>query len=212
MEYSSKLANKIRTKLLLFIDKEIRTKPNNILYLNKTKNNNGSICQIKTKEELFSSTQKKLGTNRISNLNSSPELQFKACCKFRRQIKVNIESKFKQQKSNIEDSKNNETYSKNQKYFSDDNKRKASQIFLKKIVKHNRPNSKEYLKKLCKNLINRPTSNKYYFKSKISKKATVYSKSPKSKKIPKNIELKKEPNQSLNNIGSFRIILFALDD
>ena len=39
MKYSFKLANKIRTKLLLFVDEEMRKKINIIHSLNKTKVN-----------------------------------------------------------------------------------------------------------------------------------------------------------------------------
>ena len=211
--YSFKLANKIRTKLLLFVDEEIRTKANNILSLNKMKDNNGSICEIRTKEELFSSIQKNqvLDINKNNNLNSSPELQFKAYSKFQRKIKANIDSKFKTQKSIIDESKNNEIYYKNQKYCKHINKRQASQILYRKVIKDKRQNPKEYLKKLCGSLINRSALNRYYSKVKIPKKSKI-TKSPKSKKLTKKIENKKEPNQPLNNIDSFRIILFALDD
>ena len=58
MKYSFKLANKIRTKILLFIDEEIRTKENNNLCLNKARNNFSRIYKIINQKESFSYSQK----------------------------------------------------------------------------------------------------------------------------------------------------------
>ena len=53
MRYSLRLANKIRTKLLLFVDEEMRAKANNNPSKNKTKKKFNPIGEIKTDVKHF---------------------------------------------------------------------------------------------------------------------------------------------------------------
>ena len=204
MKYCFSLANKVRTKLLLFTDKEMRTKPNNIIFVNKNKDNTSSICEIKTQVESFSNIREHgfLFSNKTNSLNSFPTLKLNAYSKFKSQKKPNINSKFQSSKNLLVDLKISDVFSKNQKYFNQNYKKQNKKMTFNKCNKNKKRNSKEYLKKLCRNLVNKPKLNKYYHsKPKIPKKSI------KSKELKKNVENKK----LLNNIGSFKIILFACD-
>ena len=124
----------------------------------------------------------------------------------------NINSKFNSQKIIIEDAKNNVIYSKNQKYFYHSSKKQNNKIPLKKIIKNKKRKSKEYLRNLCKNLINKSKLFKYYRSNTIiPKKPKINAESLKSKRFKKHIEKKTLLEQSSNNINSFKIILFACD-
>ena len=209
MKYSIKLANKIRTKLLLFIDKEIRTKADNIYYLNEIKDNNSSICEIRTKEESFSSTQP-YNTSDF-NRNSVPELPLYKFSKFESRLTACSSSQFQFKDSIKETSISNDFYSKNRKHYFQNNKKQTNKILLKKIIKSKKEKSKDYLKNLCRNLINRSKSNKYYqSNSKILKKTKTYTKSPQKKRLKRysGNKLLKQPSI---NVSSFKILLFACD-
>ena len=203
MKYSFKLANKIRTKLLLFIDEELRTKENSILLLNKIKDNFNPIDEIIiTQEESFSNVQKKdiVDFNKINNLNSSPKLLLNAYCNFRSRLKSTIKSKIQSQKIVIENLNNNHICLKKQNYFYQSYKKQTIKKQFKK-VKDKQSNPKEYLKYLYRSLSNRLKS----------KKHKTYEKSPKSKELKKNIIKKKAFGQSSTDDNSFKIILFACD-
>ena len=210
MKYSFKLANKIRTKLLLYIDEEIRTKANNILFLNQIKDNSTSIYEIRTKEESFSNSQ----VYDISsfNRNSIPEISLNNYCKFESHLTACSSSKIQSQNSIIENSKNNDFHSKKQKYFYHSNKKKPNKTLFKASVKNKKENSKEYLKNLCQNLINKSELNKYYqSNSKIRKKTRIYIESPKKKHLKRYSEKRKILKPPSINASSFKILLFACD-
>ena len=220
MKYSFKLANKIRTKLLLFIDEEIRTKVNNASSSNKSKENFNSICEIKTQEESFSHIQKEtfsyIQENNIFHLNTTKihnffmETQFNTFCKLKSHLESRNNFKYRTQKT-IEESKNNDVYSKNKKRFYQTYKKNTTKKSIKKFIKNKKRNAKEYLKNLCRDLTNKLEFSKYFNSdSKIQKKSKIYGKSPRSKQLKKDIEKKETLNQS-NSIDSFKIILIACD-
>ena len=214
MKYSFNLANKIRTKLLLFTDEEMRSKKSNISSLSKIKDNYNTFGEINTQEVSFSNTQKDdiLYFNKKSNLDSSPKFLLNTYCKCRSQIEPIINSEFKKHKSIIENPKSNGIYLKNQKYLYKSHKKQNNKMIFSKAIKHKKQRAKEYLNNLCKNLINKSQFNGYYHSnSNIPKKPKISIKSPKSKQLKKNVEKKKELEQSSNNICSFKIILFACD-
>ena len=213
MKCSFKLANKIRTKLLLFIDEEIRKKANNIS-LNKTEDNYNLICKIKTQEESFSNNKEDniLYFNKIDYLNSPSKLLLSNYYKFRTKMKTRISYKFQSPKNIIEDLKNNDIYSKDKKHFYKSHECQIINISLNKVNKNKKLKPKEYLKFLCRNFIKKSGLDKYYqSNSKIPRKAKISSKSPKLKQFEKNIEKRKTVKQKSNNINSFKIILFACD-
>ena len=214
MKYSFKLANKIRTRLLLFIDEEMRAKTSNIISVNKNKNNYNSICEIRTYEESFSSAKKDDISyfNKNNNTNHSPKFQFNTYNTFRSHLNTNISPEYQTQKNSIEDIKNSGSCSKNKKYFYQSYKKQNNKMIFKKNIKNAKQKPKEYLKNLCKNLIIKSEFDKYYkYYSYATKKSKIYVKSPKSKPLKKNVEKREELDQSSNNIGSFKIILFTCD-
>ena len=213
MRYSLRLANKIRTKLLLFVDEEMRAKANNNPSKNKTKKKFNPIGEIKTDEETFSNTQEDniIYFHKMTNLNPSPKSLLNTYCKLRNKIEQPIIcSKFKSENSVRENPKNNDISSNNSKYLYQSYKKKTNKLTFKKINKNKKRKSKEYLKNLCKNLINKSKLNKYrHSNTTIPKKMDIYVKSPKSKRLNKKIEKNKTLDQSSNNIDSFQIILFV---
>ena len=214
MKYSFKLANKIRTKLLLFTDKEIRTQANNILPLNKEKDNHHPLWEIKTQEESFSNIQKDdvSNFNKTPYLYSSPKLLLNAYHIFQNQLKPNISSRFHSPNKIIKNSRNNDIFiSNNKKYIYQSYKNKCSELLLTKVVNRKRK-SKEYLKILCSNLINKSKLNKYYLSNlNVPKQPIIYEKSPKLKSSNKNIEKRKTVKHQHNKVNSFKIMLFACD-
>ena len=72
-------------------------------------------------------------------------------------MKSNIFSKFKSSKNIIEDFKISDICSENQ-----NDKFQTSKKIIKKENREKKPNPKEYLKNLNKNLVNRPGLNKLY--------------------------------------------------
>ena len=212
MEYSFKLANKIRTKLLLFTDKEIRTQANSILSLNKVMDNY-PVWEIKTQEESFSNTQKDDVShfNKTPYLYSSPKILLNVYHIFQNQLKPNISSRFHSPNKIIENSKINDIFSKNKKNIYQSYKNQCSEILFSNVVNKKRK-PKEYLKILCSSLINKSKLNKYYLSNlNVPKKPIIYEKSPKLKPSNKNIEKRKTIQHQHNKVNSFKIMLFACD-
>ena len=150
MKYSFKLANKIRTKLLLFVDEEMRKKINIIHSLNKTKDNYNPIGEIITQEESFSHIQKEtfsyIQENNIFHLNTTKihnffmETQFNTFCKLKSHLESRNNFKYRTQKT-IEESKNNDVYSKNKKRFYQTYKKNTTKKSIKKFIKNKKRNS-----------------------------------------------------------------------
>ena len=213
MNYSFKLANQIRTKLLLFIDEEMRIKINTSHYSNKINKNFYSICEIRTQEESFSNTQDDviIHLNKIKVRNSFSELQLKTHYKFQSHLKSKTGLKYHKQKTITDSPKNSDINSKNKKCFYQKNKKQIKRP-LKTIIKNKKRNAKEYLKNLYLNLLNNTGLRKYYHSNlQTSKNLNIYKKSPKLKKLKKNYVKRKALRQSPIDVYSFNIKLIPCD-
>ena len=218
MNFRYTLANKIRTNLLLFTDREMRTKIPNINAIKKYYNN---TLQIKNEELIYSNVKKDTDKNRIQppkiNIIRN-EVQDKSPL-FAKQYSQKIQqslSKFllnKQPKPVLLFSENGNIIFKNKNYKrKSDRKISSTMIYL--TVGNTKKSAKSYLKELCNSLISKTNLKKAIF----SRKTYLQKKNKIKKQIKKNrstIKMSADNcrknilSKSPSDLDSFKIIVFG---
>ena len=218
MDFRYTLANKIRTNLLLFTDREMRTKIPNINAIQKYYN---STFQIKNGEFTYSNVKKDQDKNRIQPpkisiirneaQNKSPLLGKQHSQKIQQSL-----SKFllnKQPKPILLFSESGNIIFRNKNYKRKSG-RKISSTMIYLTVGNTIKSAKSYLKELCNSLISKTNLKKAIF----SKKTYLPKKSKIRKQIKKNrstIKMSADNcrknilSKSPSDLDSFKIIVFG---
>ena len=158
MSAQYKKANKIRMKLLLFIDNEISLKKQKSSYSNQFVKKEHKNCQAEINfEETFCHSFKN-ETHLISSSDETTYSKSSTTCQSSRISNKSHENYYKNNQKIISDNyfikqKNEEAiYIINKKYTIKPTKRISSVISVYENEKKNKANPKKYLKKLCNNL------------------------------------------------------------
>lgn len=216
MTFNYTLANRVRTNLLLFTDKEIRTKISNI---NKIHNYYSNNLQIINEELFYSNTEENLNKIKIPKINiirddTSIETSFveKHCSqKIEKSLsKFLSHKKSKQIHSSFE--KINIVLGKKNHRRKSDKKLSNTMIYLK--VGINQKSAKSYLQDLCNSFISKKFLRKNIFTRKIhlvkKKRTTKSIKKPrKSKNLSDNSCNKDLLRKSPSSINSFKLVVFG---
>ena len=218
MSYSYTLANKIRTNLLLFIDREIRTKISN---KNKIQNYYNNNLQTVNEEYIYSNNQK-------NPLNNHPQIPKINIIKVDSQVKTPCIEKYcsqaiektlpklslQKQPKPIHSSFENIYVELGNKKYKRKNEHKLSSAMIYLKDASYKKSSKIYLTDLCNSLISKTVLRKNVStkKAQIIKKKKVTKPIKKQKKIYKMSENNCNKNilrQSSSSIDSIKLIVFG---
>ena len=215
MTFNYVIANKIRTNLLLFIDKEIRSKNSNINKIHKYYNN---TSQIINEELVYSDTQKAKSNNliqiqKINDIKDDDQLFEEKYCSKKVEKSLSQLLLYKKQKLSPSSSGNLNIVLGNKKYKrKSDRKLSSTMPFL--IIGNNKKSAKIYLKDLCNSLISKTNFRKNIFSKKANlikdKKSTrSIKKVKKISKVNGNNYSKNKKRNSPSSLDSFKLILFG---
>ena len=203
MSLTYEKANKIRTKLLLFIDNEILNRFSNIPYFHKNLKKKNNVEKIEL-EETFSNFSPEISVvNSLSTLtnestnNSISQTETKRSQKLKKYSVNDSISACKEAKKILfgEDVKKDINFA-NKKYVRKDQRRNTSTLLLINNIKINKKLSSKYLMDLCDNLIKKTKTPKILFafspEFKKRKNKLTY------KKCDKKLKLNKDNNKVIN--------------